>query len=128
MGARGSGDCFDFPAAFLFDGMTGSRDNDIDKLSPQGGVLILSYIRRLWLFFFWGGGFKILNFNIFWGFQKNEYFLGIKILRIFFFFFFFWGGGGGGHHNIGLYLGAISMHFSVFFKFNVQIGEYFFSC
>ena len=24
--------------------------------------------------------FRILNFNIFWGFQKNEYFLGIKIL------------------------------------------------
>ena len=40
---------------------------------------------------------------------------------------FFWGGGGGGggHHNIGLYLGAISMHFRVFFKVNVQNGEYF---
>ena len=37
-------------------------------------------------------------------------------------------GGGGGHHNIGLYLGAISMHFRVFFKVNVQNGEYFFSC
>ena len=23
-------------------------------------------------------GFKILNFNIFWGFQKNEYFLGYE--------------------------------------------------
>ena len=30
------------------------------------------YKRRLGSFF----GFKILNFNIFWGFQKNEYFLG----------------------------------------------------
>ena len=30
--------------------------------------------------FFWGVGFKILNFIIFWGFQKNKYFLGIKIL------------------------------------------------
>ena len=36
--------------------------------------------------------------------------------------------GGGGHHNIGLYLGAISMHFRVFSKVNVQNGEYFFSC
>ena len=58
--------------------------------SPRGVTLIFSYIRRLWLFFiifFFGGGgggggvgFKILNFIIFWGFQKNEYFLGIKIL------------------------------------------------
>ena len=38
---------------------------------------------------------------------------------------FFFLGGGGGHHNIGLYLGAISMHFRVFFKVNVQNGEYF---
>ena len=51
--------------------------------------------------------------NIFW------------VLRFCEFFFFC---GGGGHHNIGLYLGAISMHFRVFFKVNVQNGEYFFSC
>ena len=31
-------------------------------------------------------GFKILNFNIFWGFYKNEY-------------FFFGGGGGGGKED-----------------------------
>ena len=37
-------------------------------------------------------GFKILNFNIFWGFQKNEFFFGMKILWIFF----------SGHHKIGL--------------------------
>ena len=62
-------------------------------------------------------GFKILNINIFlflFFFQKNEYLLGIKILWIFF----------GGHHNIGLYLRVISMHFRVFFKVNVQNGEY----
>ena len=35
---------------------------------------------------------------------------------------------GGGHYNIELYLGAISMHFRVFFKVIVQNGEYFFSC
>ena len=33
-----------------------------------GGTLIFLYIRRLGSFFF---GFKILNFNIFWGFQNN---------------------------------------------------------
>ena len=38
-----------------------------------GGTLIFSHIHRLGSFF---GGFKILNFNIFGGFQKNEYFLG----------------------------------------------------
>ena len=54
-------------------------------------------------------GFKILIFNIFWGFQKKRiFFRGMKILWIFlgshhktetiFFFFFFWGGGGGGGH------------------------------
>ena len=56
--------------------------------------------------------------NIFWVLRFCEYF----------FFFFFWGGGGGGHHSIGIHLGAISMHFRVFFKVNVQNGEYFFSC
>ena len=55
-----------------------------------GGTLIFSHIRRLGLFL---GVQKILNFNIFWGFQKNEYFLGgMKILWIFL----------GGHHKIGL--------------------------
>ena len=38
-----------------------------------GGTLILSHIRRPGLFF----GVQILNFNIFGGFQKNEYFLGV---------------------------------------------------
>ena len=39
-----------------------------------GGTLIFSYIRRLGPFL----GFKILNFNIFGGFQKNKYFLGYE--------------------------------------------------
>ena len=65
-----------------------------------GGTLKFLYICRLRLFL----GFKILNFNIFWGFQKNEYFLGMNILWIFF----------RGHHKIGLYLKVISMHFRVF--------------
>ena len=42
-------------------------------------------------------GVKILNFNIFGGFQKNKYFfLGVMILWIFF----------GDNHKIGLYLGG----------------------
>ena len=43
--------------------------------APGGGggcTLKFSYIRRLGSFF----GFKILNFNIFGGFQKNKYFGG----------------------------------------------------
>ena len=40
-----------------------------------------------------------------------DIFWGMKILWIFF-YFFFWRGGG--HHKIGLYLGVISMHLSVF--------------
>ena len=43
-------------------------------MSSQGGTLTFLYIRRLGLFF----GFNILNFNIFWGFQKNKYFLGYE--------------------------------------------------
>ena len=52
---------------------------------------------------------------VFFGFQKNEYFFGMKILWIFF----------GDHHKIRLYLGVISMHFWVFFKVNVQKGGIF---
>ena len=36
-----------------------------------GGTLIFSFIRRLGSIF---GGFKILNFNIYFGFQKNKYY------------------------------------------------------
>ena len=59
------------------------------------GTLIFSYIRRLGSFFW----FKILNFHIFGGFQKNENFLGCED---FVDIFFFWGGEGG-HHKTGLY-------------------------
>ena len=51
-------------------------------MSSQGGTLTFLYIRRLGLFF----GSKILNFNIFLGFQKISIFWGMKILWI-----FFWG-------------------------------------
>ena len=40
---------------------------------PRGDTLIFSYIRRLGSFL----GFKILNFNIFGGFQKKIIFLGV---------------------------------------------------
>ena len=53
--------------------------------------------------FFWGGG-QNFEFQYFWGFQKNKYFLGYEdVVDI------FWG-----HHKIRLYLGVISMHFMVF--------------
>ena len=75
-----------------------------------------------------------MNFNIFGGFQKNDYFLGyadiyterynestepidaVNILPLasFFFFFFLGGGGGGGYCKTGLFLRVISMYFRVF--------------
>ena len=61
----------------------------------MGVTLIFSYIRRLWLFGGVGGGFKILNFNIFWGFQKNESFWVLRFCDFLFVCFFLWGGGGG---------------------------------
>ena len=42
----------------------------MDPQGGGGGTLIFSYIRRLGSLF----GFKILNFNILLGFQKNKYF------------------------------------------------------
>ena len=41
----------------------------------RGGTLIFSYIRKLGSFL---GGFKILIFNIFGGFQINKYFFGYE--------------------------------------------------
>ena len=68
---------------------------------PQGGILryLHTYVGSGHFL-----GFKIFNFIIFGGFQKNEYFFGMKILWILF----------GGHHKIGLYLGDISMLLRVF--------------
>ena len=59
-----------------------------------------------------------MNFNIFGGFQKNEYFLGYQDFTD-----IIWG-----HYKIGLYLGVISMHFMSFLKSKVQNGGggYFF--
>ena len=75
------------------------------RAQPQGrggggATLIFSCIHTSARVIFW---LKILNLNIFLGFQKNKYFLDMKILRIFF----------GGHHKIGLHLGVISMHLRV---------------
>ena len=68
-----------------------------------------------------GGGFKISNFNIFWGFQKINVFWSIEIfLEI---FFFFWGGGGGSSQNWTVFRG----HFYAYQGFPVkeQNGGYF---
>ena len=45
-----------------------------DANTHPGGTLIFSYKRNSGHFF----GFRILNFNIFGGFQKNEYYLGYE--------------------------------------------------
>ena len=70
----------------------------MDPGGGGGGTLIFSYIRRLRSFV----GFQNFEFQYFWGltFQKNEYFLGMKILKIFL-----------SHHKIGLY---IKGHFYAF--------------
>ena len=49
---------------------------------------MFSYIHRLGSFF----GFKILNFNIFYGFSEKIIFFWVR--RFCGYFFFFWGGGG----------------------------------
>ena len=79
-------------------------------------MLIFSYIRKLGPFYFW---FKILNFNIFGGFQKNEYFfLYENFVDIFL-----------GHHKIGLYLGGPFLCIlGYFLKVKVQNGGYFWDC
>ena len=54
-----------------------------------GGSIVIFYIYK--------GLAKNYEFRYFWGFQKNEDFVGMKIfVDIFFFFFFFFLGGGGG--------------------------------
>ena len=73
------------------------------KLAWLGGdTLIFSYIRRLRPFL----GVPNFEFQYFWGFQKNEYFLGyedyVDIL---------WG-----HHKIRLYLGSFLCILGSFLK------------
>ena len=67
-----------------------------------GGTQILSYMYLRRLVHFWV--VQYFKFQYFWGFQKNEYFLGNEE-----FVDIFWG-----HHKIGLHLGVISMHLRVF--------------
>ena len=47
-----------------------------------GLAFVVVFFFFFFFFFFGGGGFKIYNFNIFGGFQKNEYFWGIRILWV----------------------------------------------
>ena len=51
--------------------MCGSRREPLTRGPDPGGTLIFSYIQVI----FW---IKILNFNIFGSFQKNEYFLDLN--------------------------------------------------
>ena len=80
-----------------------------------GGTLIFSYIYVGWDHFW---RFKILNFNIFWGFQKYHY------------FFFFFGGGGGYEDFVDISLQnwtGFRGHFytfqGFFLRVNVQDGD-----
>ena len=77
-----------FPGLISITNQYCTRTDGGTQARGGGGTLIFSHIRRLGPFF----GFVILNFNIFWVFQKNEYFWGMMILWIFL----------GGHHKIGL--------------------------
>ena len=70
-------------------------------------------------YFFGGGGVKILNFNIFWGFQKMNIFWVLRFCE----YFLFLGRGSSQYWTI--FRGHFYA-FRVFFKVNVQNGEYFF--
>ena len=76
------------------------QDTQLRRGGGGGVTLIFSYTRRLRPFL----GVQKFNFSMFWGFQRNEYFLGyedfVNILGV--------------YHIIGLYLRVISMHFRVF--------------
>ena len=76
-----------------------------------GGTLTFSYIRRLGSFL----GFKILNFNIFGGFQKNEYFWGYED-----FVDIFWV-----ITKLDYIKGPFQCIFGSFLKVKVQNGRYF---
>ena len=56
-----------------------------------GGSIVIFYIYK--------GLAQNYEFRYFWGFQKNEDLVGMKIFVDIFFFFFFWGGGGGSALN-----------------------------
>ena len=66
----------------------------VEHGGTRGGGVLRNFHTYVGLDHFFG--FKILNFNIFWGFQKKKKFLGgyEDFVDIF-----------GGHHKIGLYLG-----------------------
>ena len=71
---------------------------------------MFSHVRRLGLLFLVQN--SVSNFNIFWGFQKNEYFWGFEDFEDIF---------GGSSQNWASFK-DISMHFRVFFKVNIFLG------
>ena len=94
--------------------MIGLNDQIDKRCKSQGGggwggredTLIFSYIRRRGSF---GGGIKILNFNIFGVFQKNEYILGSS-------------------QNWTIFRGSFLCILGSFLKVNVQNGNIFRGC
>ena len=84
----------------------GGVAGSVDSLYPS--VYIYMGLVHFWRF-------KILNFNIFCGFQKNDHSWGYEdFVNIF-----------GSHHKTGAVLWVVSMHFRVFLKEKVQNGIIF---
>ena len=77
-----------------------------------GGTLIFSYIRRLGPFL----GFKILNFDIFGGFQKNSYFWGYED-----FVNIFWGSS----QNCTILRGHFFVFYALCLKSRYRMGVFF---
>ena len=70
---------------------------------------------------------KILNFNIFGGFQKNEYVWGYEdFVDIFFFFFFF--GGGGSLQNWTIFKGHFYAILGLLLSSRFRMGDIFGGC
>ena len=79
-----------------------------------GGTRIFSYIRRLGSFF----AFRILNFNIFGGFQKKDFFGGMRILWIFF----------ESSQNWTIFRGHFYAFFGLFLRSRYRMGDTFLGC
>ena len=70
-------------------------------------------------YFFVGGGSNFLNFDIFWGFQKNDILFGMKILWIFFFL------GGGSSQNWAIFRGHFYAFEGLFLRSTYRMGDIF---
>ena len=95
--------------------LAGLIDGWIDP-SVGVGTLIFSYLRRLWSFFSFGGGVKVLNFNILGVFRKMNIFWGMKILWI-----FIWGSS----QNWTIFIGHFYAFYGLFLRSMYTMGDIF---